>query len=57
MKKIIIIEKAIIRESGYLYFIDKQGNVCKALANRKGGKKGRLFKKKKRITVKNLNNL
>jgi hypothetical protein len=49
MKKIIIIEKAIIRETGYIYFIDKFGNVCKCLANRKGGKKGRLFKKKKRI--------
>ena len=33
----IILEKAIIREPGYLYFIDGKGNVCRA--KMKGRKK------------------
>lgn len=31
----IIIEKAIQREPGYLYYIDKDGNVCRAEMSRK----------------------
>ena len=32
----IIIEKAIEREKGYLYYIDGEGNVCRAkMARRK----------------------
>ena len=36
----IILEKAIEREKGFLYYIDKEGNVCRA-------KMGRGKKKKK----------
>ena len=26
----VIIKNAIVREKGYLYFVDAQGNVCRA---------------------------
>lgn len=38
-KKIIIVKhNAVIREKGFWYFIDGQGNICKVLQN-KGKKK------------------
>ena len=33
----IILKNAVVREPGYLYFIDKNGSVCKAKMKR-GGK-------------------
>lgn len=42
----VIIYNALIRKPGFLYYVDKNGNVCETKANRKGGKKGRKFKKK-----------
>ena len=38
----ILIKKAVIRETGYLYYIDKVGNVCRAKmthGRKKHGKK------------------
>ena len=32
----IIIKDAVVREKGYLYYVDGQGNVCQALLNRGG---------------------
>lgn len=37
----IIAKKVITRKAGYLYYLDKQGNVHETKMNRKGGKKGR----------------
>ena len=34
----IIIKNAVERETGYLYYIDGKGNVCRAKMNRKGRK-------------------
>ena len=39
----IIIKNAVTRESGWLYYVDGQGNVCKA----KMQHKGKTAKKKK----------
>ena len=39
----IIVKNVVVREPGYLYYIDGEGNVCRAKMSR-GGKK----KKKKR---------
>jgi len=35
----IVIEKAVERESGYLYYVDGQGNVCRAKMRRTGRRK------------------
>lgn len=35
----VLIKGAVKRELGYLYFIDGQGNVCRAKLNRGGRKK------------------
>ena len=38
----ILIKRAIVREVGYLYYIDKVGNVCRAKmthGRKKNGKK------------------
>ena len=35
----IIVENAVEREKGYLYYVDGQGNVCKAKMARGGKKK------------------
>ncbi len=35
----IILKNAIVREKGYLYYIDSNGSVCKALMKRGGKKK------------------
>ena len=35
----IILENAVEREKGFLYYVDGIGNVCRAKMNRKGGKK------------------
>lgn len=35
----IILENAIEREKGYLYYVDGKGNVCRAPLNRKGKQK------------------
>ena len=32
----LVVENAVVREKGYLYFIDKFGNICRAKMNRKG---------------------
>ena len=31
----IIVKNSIVREKGYLYFVDKEGNVCRAKMGRK----------------------
>jgi hypothetical protein len=33
---IIIIEKAIERRPGYLYYVDKEGNLCEAEMSKRG---------------------
>ena len=35
----IILERVVERESGYLYYIDGEGNLCKAKLKRGGKKK------------------
>jgi len=35
----IILANAVIREQGYLYYVDGQGNVCKAILARGRKKK------------------
>ena len=35
----IIIPNAVVRETGYLYYVDGEGNVCKAKMARKGKSK------------------
>jgi len=35
----IILEKAIERERGYLYYVDGKGNICRAKMSRGGKKK------------------
>jgi len=35
----IILEKAIEREKGYLYYVDGKGNICRAKMSRGGGKR------------------
>ena len=35
----IILKNAVKREPGYLYYIDKDGNLCKAKMQRKGKKR------------------
>ena len=35
----IILEKAIEREKGYLYYVDGKGNICRAKMSRGGKKK------------------
>ena len=32
----IVIKNAVVREKGYLYYLDSQGNVCRAKLNRGG---------------------
>jgi len=34
----IILKDAVQREKGYLYYVDADGNVCRAEMNRKGGR-------------------
>ena len=41
----IIVRNAVKREPGYLYYVDGEGNVCRAKMSR-GGKKKRKNKKK-----------
>ena len=35
----IILEKAIEREKGFLYYVDGKGNICRAKMSRGGKKK------------------
>lgn len=35
----IIVKNAVVRESGYLYYVDGEGNVCRAKMSRGGKKK------------------
>lgn len=42
----IVAANVLIRKKGFIYYIDKDGNACEA-PQRKGGKKGRKFKKNK----------
>lgn len=41
----IILRNAIVRKSGYLYYIDKEGNVCEAEMKHGGTKKKEVKKK------------
>lgn len=41
----IIAKKVVTRKSGYLYYVDGQGNVCEAKMAR-GGRKKKAAKKK-----------
>ena len=34
----IILENAVVRKPGYLYYIDGQGNICEAVMARKKSK-------------------
>lgn len=34
----ILIKNAVVREKGFLYFVDSQGNVCRVEMNRTGRK-------------------
>ncbi|MFC1686009.1 hypothetical protein ACFLZZ_03230 [Nanoarchaeota archaeon] len=43
----ILVKKAIQRKSGFLYYVDGQGNVCEAKMARGGKKKKKVAKKKK----------
>lgn len=44
----IVLPNAIIRKKGFIYFVDKDGNVCSA-PQRKGSKKGRMRRKIKAV--------
>jgi len=44
----IIAKNVVIRKPGYLYYVDKNGNVCEAKMARTGRKKGA----KKKATTK-----
>ena len=35
----VLIKNAVERETGYLYYVDGEGSVCRAKMNRKGRKK------------------
>ena len=41
----IIIKAAVVREPGYLYYIDGKGNLCKAKMSHGGRKKKKKSKK------------
>jgi hypothetical protein len=40
-KGTVVAKTSVKRKSGYLYFVDADGNVRETKMNRKGGKKGR----------------
>jgi hypothetical protein len=42
----------LVRESGYLYFIDKQGDISRSVMARGGSKKKTAAKKVKKTTTK-----
>jgi len=42
----ILVKKVIKRKSGFLYYVDGQGNVCEAKMARGGKKKKKAVKKK-----------
>lgn len=44
----VLIEKAVDREQGYLYFVDKQGNVCRTKMKRGNPGSRRKVKKSKK---------
>ena len=44
----VILKNAIVRKTGFLYYIDAKGNVCEAKMVRGGRKKKTAKKKKKR---------
>lgn len=51
----IIVKNAVVREPGFLYYIDSEGNVCKALMAKHKKKAVSVKKKvapKKKILVK-----
>lgn len=35
----VILENAVVRKQGYLYYVDGKGNVCEAKMSRGGKKK------------------
>ena len=50
----VIAKKVVDRKSGYLYYVDGQGNVCEAKMARGGKKKKKVAKKaaKKKVAKK-----
>jgi hypothetical protein len=42
----VIVKNAVKRQSGYLYYVDGNGNVCEAKMARGGKKKKKAVKKK-----------
>ena len=44
----IIVKNAVVREPGYLYYIDGQGNLCRAKMKTGGTKKKKAAKKSKK---------
>jgi len=42
----VIVKGAVKRKSGFLYYVDGQGNVCEAMMARGGKKKKKAAKKK-----------
>ena len=47
----VVVKNAVKREPGHLYYVDGQGNVCKAVMSR-GGKKKKTAKKSVKKSVK-----
>lgn len=43
----IIVKNAVERQAGYLYYIDKDGNLCEAKMSKDGRKKGSKNKNEK----------
>lgn len=43
----IIVKNAVVREPGYMYYIDGQGNLCSSKMQHGGRKKGAKAKGKK----------
>lgn len=48
----IILKNAIVRKTGYLYYLDGQGNVCEAKMVRGGKKKKKKPVAKKKVVKK-----
>jgi len=42
----IIVKNAIVRKPGFLYYIDKEGNICETPMARKGRSKKKVTSKK-----------
>jgi len=44
----VLVKNVVKRKPGYLYYVDRKGNVCEAKMARGGKKKKKAAKKKKR---------